>query len=205
MTAAELVARLAGEGIDPTLLAEVAQELFAGEIERKALESRRKNERERKARSRSVTGQDGTDAEVTDKGSPDVSPQTPLPNPFKTAPLSPPKNRGTRLPADWKPNEIDVAFARSLGHTEGRVAAIAEQFRDHWLAAPGQRGVKLDWSATWRNWCRREGVQKDAPKYVSASGYEYRGGIEAVIREAERRGDMETYWKAKGDLKRAAA
>jgi uncharacterized protein YdaU (DUF1376 family) len=39
-------------------------------------------------------------------------------------------------------------------------------------------------------------------RYVSASGYEYRGDIEAVIREAERRNDMATYWKAKGDLKR---
>jgi hypothetical protein len=39
------------------LLAEVAQELFAGEIERKALADRRQNERDRKARSRDVTGQ----------------------------------------------------------------------------------------------------------------------------------------------------
>jgi hypothetical protein len=41
-------------------------------------------------------------------------------------------------------------------------------------------------------------------KYVSASGHEYRGDVEAVIREAERRNDMATYWKAKGDLSREA-
>lgn len=31
-----------------------------------------------------------------------------------------------------------------------------ERFRDHWLAQPGQKGVKVDWDATWRNWCRNE-------------------------------------------------
>jgi hypothetical protein len=34
-------------------------------------------------------------------------------------------------------------------------------------------------------------------KYVSASGYEYRGDLDAVIREAERRADWGTYWAAK--------
>ena len=30
---------------------------------------------------------------------------------------------------------------------------------DYWTAAPGQRGVKLDWNATWRNWMRRAADQ----------------------------------------------
>jgi hypothetical protein len=30
-----------------------------------------------------------------------------------------------------------------------------EKFIDYWRAQPGQRGVKLDWPATWRNWMRR--------------------------------------------------
>ena len=29
-------------------------------------------------------------------------------------------------------------------------------FADHWRAKPGKDGAKLDWRATWRNWCRRE-------------------------------------------------
>ena len=29
------------------------------------------------------------------------------------------------------------------------------KFTDHWTAAPGSRGVKLDWTATWRNWIRK--------------------------------------------------
>ena len=33
---------------------------------------------------------------------------------------------------------------------------VAAKFRDHWISQPGQRGVKVDWLATWRNWCREE-------------------------------------------------
>lgn len=29
------------------------------------------------------------------------------------------------------------------------------KFCDYWNSMPGQKGVKLDWPATWRNWCRR--------------------------------------------------
>lgn len=29
------------------------------------------------------------------------------------------------------------------------------KFVDHFRAQPGQRGVKTDWLATWRNWIRR--------------------------------------------------
>jgi uncharacterized protein YdaU (DUF1376 family) len=42
-------------------------------------------------------------------------------------------------------------------------------------------------------------------RYVSASGYEYRGNVDAVIREAEKRADWSTYWAAKADSERAAA
>ena len=30
----------------------------------------------------------------------------------------------------------------------------ADAFCDYWPAQPGKAGVKLDWLATWRNWCR---------------------------------------------------
>lgn len=29
------------------------------------------------------------------------------------------------------------------------------RFVDYWRAQPGQRGVKTDWPATWRNWMRK--------------------------------------------------
>lgn len=39
-------------------------------------------------------------------------------------------------------------------------------------------------------------------KWVSKSGYEYRGSDSDVLKEAERRGDMDTYWSVKGAMKR---
>jgi hypothetical protein len=33
---------------------------------------------------------------------------------------------------------------------------VFQNFRDHWLAQPGQKGIKLDWVATWRTWVRKE-------------------------------------------------
>lgn len=63
-----------------------------------------------------------------------------------------PKNqRGTRLlletlPEDWR------QFALNEGHQSPE--REFQQFRDFWIAKPGQGGVKLDWLATWRNWIR---------------------------------------------------
>jgi hypothetical protein len=48
----------------------------------------------------------------------------------------------------------------------------AAKFRNYWHAIPGQRGVKLDWNATWRNWCIRstEDRLKDQNRQRSAGG-----------------------------------
>lgn len=40
---------------------------------------------------------------------------------------------------------------------------IAESFRDHWSAKPGKDATKLDWEATWRNWCKSGITQRDYP------------------------------------------
>lgn len=63
------------------------------------------------------------------------------------------QTRGSRIP-DGFPDAGALEWARSEcpGVDAEREAA---KFRDHWLAASGARGVKLDWLATWRNWVRR--------------------------------------------------
>jgi hypothetical protein len=38
--------------------------------------------------------------------------------------------------------------------------------------------------------------------YVSASGYQYRGDLDAIIRESEKRADWDTHWAAKSERKR---
>lgn len=59
------------------------------------------------------------------------------------------RTRGTRLPSDFLP---DRDYARSKGLSEAEISREAEKFLNYWPAQPGQRGVKLDWQATWRTW-----------------------------------------------------
>ena len=38
----------------------------------------------------------------------------------------------------------------------GEVEKTFEKFKDYWIALPGQKGSKLNWTATWRNWVRNQ-------------------------------------------------
>jgi hypothetical protein len=59
------------------------------------------------------------------------------------------------LTAQWQPSQADLDFALDSGWTREFVEMEVCKFRDYWTALPGQKGVKLDWPATWRNWIRR--------------------------------------------------
>ena len=61
---------------------------------------------------------------------------------------------GTRLPADWRPSEEDRGWATQQGLTATEITNESDRFIDYWIAKPGEKGCKLNWSATWRNWCR---------------------------------------------------
>lgn len=65
------------------------------------------------------------------------------------------QQRGSRLPADWRPSDIEVQFCKTE-RPDLDPKKTAERFVDYWLAQPGAKGVKLDWTATWRNWVRNE-------------------------------------------------
>jgi hypothetical protein len=66
---------------------------------------------------------------------------------------------GGGCPLEW------WQWARDHQHWDlDRTQKVWDTFRDYWKAQRGQRGVKADWEATWRNWCRRESsFQKQAP------------------------------------------
>lgn len=66
--------------------------------------------------------------------------------------------KGTRLSPDWMLTKAlgDWALNEVPGWTPDDVRRSADTFRDYWVAKPGKDGVKLDWSATWRNWVRKE-------------------------------------------------
>ena len=61
--------------------------------------------------------------------------------------------RGERIPEDF-PTDDDLLWATqefpSVDHNHE-----SAKFRDYWISVPGQKGCKLDWPATWRNWIRR--------------------------------------------------
>ena len=64
--------------------------------------------------------------------------------------------RGTRLTRDFVIPHDWIAFAiAERGWTEKDARAEASIFVNYWCAKAGSDGVKLDWEATWRNWCRR--------------------------------------------------
>lgn len=58
------------------------------------------------------------------------------------------------------------------------INAVFESFRDYWRAAPGAKGVKSDWAATWRNWCRRE-QERRPPQQVG--NYQRPSQLAAVL------------------------
>ena len=53
--------------------------------------------------------------------------------------------------------------------------AVADQFRDHWVAKAGKDGRKADWLATWRNWVRaqRAGVVRAGAQDLKYKSDEY--------------------------------
>lgn len=57
--------------------------------------------------------------------------------------------RGSRLPENFEP-DFQFAIENGIQNT----LEEASKFRDYWRSQPGSKGVKLDWPATWRNWCR---------------------------------------------------
>lgn len=63
--------------------------------------------------------------------------------------------RGTRLPEGWQlPEDWREWCAKHRPDLDPQ--ATAEAFSDYWHAKPGKDASKLDWFATWRNWCRNQ-------------------------------------------------
>jgi DNA-binding transcriptional ArsR family regulator len=77
--------------------------------------------------------------------------------------------KGSRLldsftvPTDW------IAWAEDQGMPPDMAQLEAAKFPDFWRSQPGSKGVKLDWLATWRNWCR-SAMQRANIKPASQGG-----------------------------------
>lgn len=66
-------------------------------------------------------------------------------------------NRASRLPDNWVPSDRGLDFADEQGLRGRDLTNEIEKFRNHWHAKPGKAALKLDWSATWRNWVLNAG------------------------------------------------
>lgn len=78
------------------------------------------------------------------------------------------ESRATRLPSDFQLTPERRLSAEKEGLAPERTF---EKFCDYWRAVPGAKGKKIDWDATWRNWCRND---KDAKP---VSGKRHRGVV----------------------------
>jgi len=75
------------------------------------------------------------------------------------------RERATQIKSDFKPTDEMVVWAEGLKPGID-VKAVTAVFVDYWL---GVGKPMKDWDATWRNWVRREKVEKDAKRAIQAS------------------------------------
>lgn len=90
--------------------------------------------------------------------------------------------RGTRLP---NPYPLTDAMIDAGDAIDDRLALALEhdKFCDYWWAKAGRDATKLDWVATWRNWCRNASARLPARVIdVPADGF----GVTAVASTAAR-------------------
>lgn len=65
------------------------------------------------------------------------------------------KKKASRLPDDWRLPRAWGEWALAEKLPEPDVRLEADKFRDYWHGESGQKAVKLDWLAVWRNWVRK--------------------------------------------------
>ncbi|HEX8413810.1 MAG TPA: hypothetical protein VF637_07985 [Sphingomicrobium sp.] len=88
--------------------------------------------------------------DVTHGNAPETETETETPDKSGVAP-----QRANRLPPDFVVPTEWLRWARAeKPWNDADVTEEAAAFVDHWHAKPGKDGTKLDWFATWRNWCR---------------------------------------------------
>jgi uncharacterized protein YdaU (DUF1376 family) len=69
------------------------------------------------------------------------------------------RTKGSRLSADFDLPEDWIVFCQTE-RPDLNPQKVFDSFKDYWIAKSGNQGVKLDWTATWRNWVRNQNVAK---------------------------------------------
>ena len=98
-------------------------------------------------------------------------------------------SKATRLPADWAlPKKYGEWALNEFPLWDAEfVRKVATIFRNHWVAKSGKDAAKLDWFATWQNWCLKEPTDPNgkgkAAGEVPSEWWTSSAGIEAKGRE----------------------
>ena len=77
------------------------------------------------------------------------------------------------LPPEWKTFAVGLSLDADDAYC---------RFVDYWRGAPGRKGVKADWFATWRNWCRNDQGRPCRPRPVATPKKDYSAYNAAVKR-----------------------
>lgn len=94
--------------------------------------------------------------------------------------------RGARLPKtavltdDWR------AYAKSKGFTDSQIEVEFEKFANYWWSCAGQKGVKQDWDATWRNWIMNS-ISRNGGNARNQQGKQqggFRNGFAQILNES---------------------
>lgn len=102
-----------------------------------------------------------TDSTV-ERGEPQpTSSEPPITPPASTA--EPKPKRATRCPSSTDPKAPAWLAERGIPPLTAPDGLEVAKMLDHFAAASGARGTKLDWLATWRNW-KREADRRNAPR-----------------------------------------
>jgi hypothetical protein len=148
------------------------------------LVDRRVKDRERKKAQREKSDDGPPDVQRTSDGTPAVQNRT-VQN-LTSSSSRTRSDKATRLPDGWTP-QPEPDLEKQVGGPRV-VARELAKFRDHWAAAGGQRGRKVDWQATWRNWLRNTSDRgRPPPGEAKRAGGPVFGSDEWKRQQAEQR------------------
>lgn len=111
-----------------------------------------------------------------------VTPATMAPITVRESPSESSPNRGgraSRLPDDFEltPERREIAKAEKLDPDR-----TFKKFCNHWRSASGAKARKVDWDATWSNWCMTEA---DITRPAAPRGGGAPGGYTATVAELD--------------------
>lgn len=180
---AAAIAVMRAKGIDPADILDVVEAIVSAAPAapvRSAGADRQARYRQRQSVTSDVT-RDVT-RDVTPPSLKDVVPKLTTvqgnQNPPPYSPPAPKNSRGSRIAADAVLSERNRADALRIGVPADKLDGVWQRHRDFWTAKAGKDAVKLDWDATWRNWCSSECDRKGwAPSSPSQTGADPPNGI----------------------------